>query len=289
MLAIDAPAQISLHAKDFAQILKQRNYRFFAGVPCSYFKHAVDEISNDPELTYVGAVNEGAALALCAGAATAATKAACLLQNSGFGNLVNPLTSLSLIYRIPTLLFISMRAYPDWTKDEPQHLISGKALPSVLDALEVPYWVMPREPSAFAKLVADADRLIEAGGVAAILIEKGAMTGEKKPAADTNLTLSRMEAIRIITEELPRDAVVVSTTGMISRELFAVADRPQNFYMQGSMGPRRGHGTRRRARRIAEDSGRDPRWRRRRAHAHGQHGDGRRACPATLPPCHHRQ
>jgi len=36
--------------------------------------------------------------------------------------------------------------------------------------------------------------------------------------------------------ESTKDEIVVSTTGMISRELYAVKDRPRNFYMMGSMG-----------------------------------------------------
>ena len=236
MFAIDLPVQPRIHAKDFAQVLKERSYRFFAGVPCSFFKHAIDEFSADPALVYVGAVNEGAALALCAGAAVRGTKAACLLQNSGFGNLVNPLTSLSQIYRIPTLLFISLRAYPDWTKDEPQHRFMGQMLTDLLATVRVPFWTVPRDPIAFAATLTKADSVIEAGGVAALLIEKDTMTGEKRPIPELQRPLSRMDAIRVIAEELPQNAVVVSTTGMISRELFGAADRPQNFYMQGSMG-----------------------------------------------------
>ena len=236
MCVIELPAQATLHASDFAQVLKERNYRFFAGVPCSYFKHAIDELANDPTLTYVAAANEGAALALCAGAATAGTKAACILQNSGFGNLVNPLTSLSQIYRIPTLILISLRAYPDWTKDEPQHRVMGQVLTGLLDVLQVPFWTIPREPIAFATTLAEADRVVEAGDVAALLIQKDTVAGENRPTPASDHPLSRMEAIRIIAEAVPPDAVVVSTTGMISRELFAASDRPQNFYMQGSMG-----------------------------------------------------
>jgi thiamine pyrophosphate-dependent acetolactate synthase large subunit-like protein len=47
--------------------------------------------------------------------------------------------------------------------------------------------------------------------------------------------MKRIEAIRKIMEQVTNE-VVVSSTGMISRELFAVKDRPRNFYMQGSMG-----------------------------------------------------
>jgi phosphonopyruvate decarboxylase len=235
MLAIETRAD-PLRSAVFAEVLKKQGYRFFAGVPCSYFRHAIEEISEDPALTYVGAANEGAALALCAGAAVTGTKAACLIQNSGFGNLVNPLTSLSQVYRIPTLLFISVRGYPDWTKDEPQHRIMGKTLPALLDVLGVPFWTMPRDPAGFAIALAEADEVIGAGGMAALLIEKDSMTGEKRSVTISKRPLSRMDAIRVVADELPQDAVVISTTGMISRDLFAIADRPRHFYMQGSMG-----------------------------------------------------
>src|SRR5262249_42921790 len=141
-----------------------------------------------------------------------------------------------LIYRIPTLLFISLRAYPDWTADEPQHRFMGQMLTGLLDTLQVPFWTMPRDPIGFAAVLAEADCVIEAGGVAALLIEKDTMTGEMRPIPKLERSLSRMDAIRIIAEQIPKNAVVVSTTGMISRELFAAADRPENFYMQGSMG-----------------------------------------------------
>jgi phosphonopyruvate decarboxylase len=236
MLAIDPTAQPQLHARDFVRVLQERGYRFFAGVPCSYFKHAIEELSTDPRLSYVGAVNEGAALGLCAGATIAGTKSACLLQNSGFGNLVNPLTSLSVPYRIPTLLFISLRAYPDSTKDEPQHRLMGERLTDLLDALEVPFWTVPRDSAAFAEVLEQADDKISAGGVAAMLIEKRTLCGEKKLAPASKRPLSRTESIGIIAQELPKNAIVISSTGMISRELLAAADRSQNFYMQGSMG-----------------------------------------------------
>ncbi len=48
--------------------------------------------------------------------------------------------------------------------------------------------------------------------------------------------IARIDAVRIISEYLATDDLVVSTTGMISRELFVTEDRPGNFYMLGSMG-----------------------------------------------------
>ena len=48
--------------------------------------------------------------------------------------------------------------------------------------------------------------------------------------------IARYEAIETILEYVAADDLVLSTTGMISREVFTTRDRPGNFYMIGSMG-----------------------------------------------------
>lgn len=48
--------------------------------------------------------------------------------------------------------------------------------------------------------------------------------------------MKRHEALKIISEHIAKNHLVFSTTGMISRELFAVGDRSGNFYLLGSMG-----------------------------------------------------
>lgn len=48
--------------------------------------------------------------------------------------------------------------------------------------------------------------------------------------------MKRYEAIETIIQSLTGTELVISSTGMISRELFTIKDAPQNFYMVGSMG-----------------------------------------------------
>ena len=48
--------------------------------------------------------------------------------------------------------------------------------------------------------------------------------------------MKRHEAIEAIVHSLTGNELVVSSTGMISRELFTIKDSPQNFYTLGSMG-----------------------------------------------------
>jgi sulfopyruvate decarboxylase subunit alpha len=62
------------------------------------------------------------------------------LQNSGLGNVVNPLTSFNLIYRIPVLMLVSWRGYGG--HDAPEHLIMGEKTPDLLDTLGIPQAVL---------------------------------------------------------------------------------------------------------------------------------------------------
>jgi len=102
---------------------------------------------------YVAAANEGGALAIAAGAELAGRRSAVLIQNSGFGNLVNPLTSLALTFAIPVLVFMSLRGCPDPDRDEPQHAVMGRTSQPLLDALDVPYWLLEPGEEHLAKVL----------------------------------------------------------------------------------------------------------------------------------------
>jgi phosphonopyruvate decarboxylase len=249
-------AAAALTGERFCESLAARGMRFYTGVPCSYFTDAI-AYANEHYI-YVNAANEGAALAVAAGAALGGARPVVLLQNSGFGNLVNPLTSLSLVYEIPALLFISLRAWPDELSDEPQHRIIGRELANVLTAFGVHNAVMPTDPDAFEAALDEADAELRRGRVAALLVRKGSIAGpacaskcsrngSNADRADArgsmrsgesaeDRPLSRAEAVAIVADAAGERDAIVSTTGEISRELFAQRDRPGNFYMQGSMG-----------------------------------------------------
>src|SRR4051794_28808396 len=108
-----------MSAEAFSSALVRRGYGFFAGVPCSHLAGPIAYLERSQ--LYVNAPSEGAALALAAGATLAGRRAAVLAQNSGLGNLINPLTSLAQTYGIPTLVVMTLRGWPDPTTDEPQH------------------------------------------------------------------------------------------------------------------------------------------------------------------------
>jgi len=187
---------------------------------------------------YLPAPNEGAALAIAAGAALAGDQMGVLIQNSGLGNLINPLTSLVMPYRIGVAVFMSLRGWPDPARDEPQHAVMGSTSHALLDALGVWHWTLDGELSSLETILQQAADRVAAGVPAFVLVPKGTVqkgaapegTGRAVPAA-----FGRAEALRTLAKTVPVSAAVVSTTGYTSRELCAVADRPSHFYMQGSM------------------------------------------------------
>ncbi len=86
-----------MDAGSFWRTLKIRGYNFFAGVPDSTFQSAYEGMFNDPEIQYIPAIREDVALGVASAAYFSGRWGGVILQNSGIGNLVNPLTSFSLM------------------------------------------------------------------------------------------------------------------------------------------------------------------------------------------------
>ena len=224
-------------ATPFCDLLTDHGVTLVTGVPCSYLAAPLSRLTDEGR--YVPAANEGAAVVIAAGAALAGTRGAVLAQNSGLGNMVNPLTSLLLPYAIPALVFMSLRGWPDARADEPQHAVMGGATHRLLDVLGVPHWTLRAgmDVADLGRLLDAAEQELSEGRCAFVLVEKGALEPALRvPAAGASPSaLTRAEAIAALTAGAA-GAFVVSTTGYTSRDLFASGDAPTHFYMQGSMG-----------------------------------------------------
>ncbi|OLB66122.1 MAG: hypothetical protein AUI10_03745 [Actinobacteria bacterium 13_2_20CM_2_72_6] len=214
-----------ISAEEFCAGLDRAGIGLVTGVPCSFFGGPLRLLERQPG-RYVPAANEGAALAIATGAQLTGRRSAVLIQNSGFGNLVNPLTSLLMTFELPALVFMSLRGWPDPAQDEPQHAVMGRTTHALLDALGVPYRVLG--PS-FVDLVDTLD-----AAPAFVLVPRGTLAPAPS-IVDAPPEFGRREALAALVPYLG-DALVFSTTGYISRELYGLADRPETFYMQGSMG-----------------------------------------------------
>ena len=210
----------------------------FTGVPCSYFSGPIALATSSPEFEYEAAVNEGTAISSAAGAYLAGAPTAVFMQNSGFGNIVNPLTSLLLPYELPVLVFISMRGWPSARSDEPQHHWMGKLVPDWLRSLDIEHEVLSPEPNDLSQTLERARLTLQDGKSFFVLVGKDAIAGEPSSTHTQQVEqgIARSDLVAAVIDAVDDSTPVLSTTGFMSRELFAARDRDLNFYMQGSMG-----------------------------------------------------
>lgn len=229
----------------FIEKLQREGIEFYAGVPDSLLKNVCAYITDHLDSRHnIIAANEGGAVALAAGYYLATGKVGCVyMQNSGEGNIINPLASLTdkEVYNIPVLLLIGWRGRPG-VHDEPQHVKQGKVTTGLLNVMGVNYEVLSKEEDKAAKQIEKAAKALANKEVFALVIEKDTFENYNLQNVEVNnLTMSREEAIQTVAAALGENDCIVSTTGMISRELFEyrVATNQghvRDFLTVGSMG-----------------------------------------------------
>ncbi len=191
--------------------------------------------------------NEGAAIAMATGYYLASRQPALVyLQNSGQGNTVNPLTSLAdpEVYGIPMLMLVGWRAAPGCA-DEPQHVKQGRITSQLFDVLEIPHAVLPDDSDDACAITQQLiEESIQNARPVALLVRPKTFAGYASVADRQRANqheIGREEAIEALMRAVPKHAVMVSTTGHISRELFELreqygASHQQDFYTVGGMG-----------------------------------------------------
>lgn len=242
-----------IQAASFIEHLRGLNYSQYAGVPCSFLKPFINYVLDDPTLDYVGAASEGEAVGFTLGAYLAGRKTVTMCQNSGLGNMVNPLTSLNYPFRVPTLLICTWRGQPG-LQDEPQHEQMGRIMHRLFDTLEIPWLPFPTEEADIPTVMAEVeDSMEKRRRPFALVMAKDSVAAHKltrceRPelvacAKRNQLTdgadgerLTRTEALQVILEHLPGHEAIIATTGKTGRELFTLADRPSHVYVVGGMG-----------------------------------------------------
>ena len=234
-----------INPKFFIEELGKFGIDFFAGVPDSLLKNICAYIADNMDAKHnIIAANEGAAVGLAAGHYLATGKAGVVyMQNSGEGNIINPLASLTdkEVYNIPVLLIIGWRGKPG-AHDEPQHVKQGKVTTGILNTMGVNYDVLSMDEEKAAKQIAKAVDALNNKEVYALVIEKGTFEDYKLQSVEKNdLTMTREEAIQTVAKALGEKDAIVSTTGMISRELFEARaawnqGHERDFLTVGSMG-----------------------------------------------------
>jgi phosphonopyruvate decarboxylase len=241
-----------LSASAFIEHLRTLGYSQFCGVSCSYLKPFINYVISDPALNYVGAASEGEAVGISMGAFLGGRKAVTMCQNSGLGNMVNPLTSLNYPFRIPTLLITTWRGEPG-RPDEPQHVLMGQITHRLLETLQIPWLPFPSDEAQIGPVMAQAEASIQERQLPfALVMSEGSVADHElqqmppparvKTSAVGHFKLAeeqrmiRTEALQAILETLDGGEAIIATTGKTGRELFSIADRPNHLYVVGGMG-----------------------------------------------------
>ena len=235
-----------LSPKDFYNLLNTHGIDYFTGVPDSLLKDFCAYVTDQSSKTnHIITSNEGSAIATAAGYHLATNKFPCVyFQNSGFGNCINPLLSLtdSKIYSIPMLLLIGWRGEPG-KKDEPQHLVQGQVMSSLLTDMNIQFEVLPDYiEGAQESLETAIHYMTHRKAPYAFLVKRqtfepyNLQTIPEKP-----FTMNREDALQVVLDHSKEWDIFVSTTGFTSREVYEYrASRSQghkrDFLCVGNMG-----------------------------------------------------
>ena len=235
---------------ELAALLDRHGFDFFTGVPCSLVEDLITALERHPQAPWIPSVREDVAVGLAAGAWLGGRRPVVVMQNSGLGTSLNALASLSLMYGLPALLIVTWRGFAG--QDAPEHILMGEISPNLLTLCGVAHRVLSAASleADLAWAVAEMEQRLKP---VALLVPPGVveMGRAHARAADQPATregggvpsrsvaleprISRLAALGAALKPLGREPLV-HANGYICRESFAIDDRPQNFYMIGSMG-----------------------------------------------------
>lgn len=226
--------------------LAKHGVTFFTGVPDSYLNGFCNYALNNCGSRNIIAANEGNAVGIASGHYFASKEISLVyMQNSGLGNTVNPLASLvdKDVYAVPMLLLVGWRGQGNTEPNHPQHKLQGEITPELLEIMHIPYTILEDDDDKFAKTVEKAVKYCkETRQPYGLVAPKGVMAASDKPNnVDNTYPMSREEAMEIILNNMPGDAIYSATTGRATRELFFLREKrcetkEHDFLNVGSMG-----------------------------------------------------
>lgn len=114
--------------------LKDAGIDFIVSVPCVNLSKLLNMIDEDSEIIHIPVTREEEGIGLCAGAYLGGKRPAILMQNSGLGNSINALKSLTELYHFPLIMIMSHRG----TEGENicGQVPMGQSTPLILEAMD---------------------------------------------------------------------------------------------------------------------------------------------------------
>lgn len=242
-------------ADKFLTPARELGFNFYTGTPCSYLKPFINYVIDTDGFDFIDSVNEGDAIAIAAGATLGGKRAVVMFQNSGLGNAVNPLTSLTYTFNIPVMVITTLRGEPGGAADEPQHELMGQITISMLETMRLKWAYFPQTEAEVGPALKLADDYMKKNNqpyvfvmrkddIAEYKLQKKAapskkdfkITHEDHFELDYKERVTRTPVLEVLQKEIALDAAVIATTGKTGREFYEVGDQKNQFYMVGSMG-----------------------------------------------------
>ena len=237
-----------INPDSFIKAIKNNNLNFVTGIPDSLLKNLTNRF-NEKLKNHIISTNEGSAVSFAIGYYLSTKKPAIVyLQNSGLGNIINPITSLAhpKVYGIPMILIVGWRGEIKRLKqisDEPQHKKQGQITIEQLKLLNIPYRIINHKTKNISNLI---NNLIKISKIkqcpVAIIVRKNTFKNLSK-------TKKKLKKKKLLREDIIKDVIsvtsskniIISTTGMASRELYEIRkNNKQNdlkdFLTVGGMG-----------------------------------------------------
>lgn len=234
-----------INPANYLEKLTTLGVNFFAGVPDSLLKEFCACVTEKCEHDmHTITANEGAAIGLGIGHYLGTGNVPMIyLQNSGLGNIINPVLSLASenVYGIPMLIMVGWRG-ESGIKDEPQHIHQGRVMINSLEAMDLPYVILSTDEKEAMEQTQNAVSMARKKmSPIFLIVRKNSFESFPIQRAPHELELSREDAIKTAVEMLPADGVIVCTTGMASRELYELRangnqGHHRDFLTVGGMG-----------------------------------------------------
>jgi phosphonopyruvate decarboxylase len=242
-------------AESFLTPARELGFNFYTGTPCSYLKPFINYVIDTDGLDFVDSVNEGDAIAIAAGATIGGKRAVVMFQNSGLGNAVNPITSLTYTFNIPVMIITTLRGEPGGVADEPQHDLMGQITISMLETMRLKWAYFPQTLEEIAPALKIADEYMKKNNQPFVFVMRKDDISEYKLRSvaqpskkmfsithndnfefDYKKRVTRTPVLEVLQKTLGLDAAIIATTGKTGREFYEVGDQKNQFYMVGSMG-----------------------------------------------------
>ncbi len=233
--------------RDLISVLKSCGTDLAITLPCDKARELFFDIPK--YFRHVGIVREEDGVGIAAGAYLGGAKPVLVIQSSGIGNMLNALMSLSRLYRFPLPVIASLRGGHD--EAIAAQVPFNSRLPSVLKAVQIPYCVIntPKDLWKIRDLITMSfKKEIPVVGLISPSVFRNAepvpetartpacLAGRMDSSQCMDLpapSMTRYGAIQTIMDTI-KDELIVTNIGVPSKEVYAIRDRPKNFYMLGS-------------------------------------------------------